>query len=562
MKNPTLYYANGNLRIKFPNWTEEEVSAFRESLICWKRSKRELWAKPIFLAYREIKEVLPNIEEEDSFSIFWNRYLLLSLELPNIESPTLQHLYTTQREPTSRLASIKRALLMAPPRSGKTVMVATALKHICQKFPPKDIVVVAPLSLLEAWQGELVRWLLVEWRNEGTLINLEIWWGIEDAQLVSREGVRVILTSPQVILGLYKRSTLCDYLESGSVRDRFLILDESFLYQNHEAQTTIAVKELSTYFEYCWLLSGMPSSNFLDDLYSQINILYPTIQSYWKFVERYCLLDVTYWGTNIVGNRPGAVEKFIEDFKDAVIQCEYPENMSDWILETVDCTLGEVQSAIYEELVVTSRVSAATLQSEKPLTIKNLLTLSTRLLQVVSNPALVEGYYVSAKMEKLIDLLLPETIPALVWVTHKQTAKWAAEEISNKFSPKVKILMGETPKQERQAIIEKFQKGELDVLILHPSVGKYGHTLSAARTAFYLEINFQAEPYYQSRFRGRVVGKEFPIRLIHLLARQPNGLETIDHLVYRTVCGRSNRAQQLTVGEFLEGISKPVVMQT
>jgi SNF2 family DNA or RNA helicase len=501
-----------------------------------------LWALPLYLAYVELKEQFPTMEEDGSI-------------FPVLEQPItlLQHnLFSTQIEPTKKLLNRKRALLMAPFRAGKTVMVLTALKTLCIQSRPVDIVIVAPLSLLSAWQAEVTKWLVAECRALGIPLQVEIWWNKTAAhEYLSNHITSIIITSPQVIHGLHKQNTLCDFFDDENSTNRFLILDESFLYQNKETQLSKSAYEFATYFEYCWLLSAMPASKFVDDLFSQLKILLPQIRSYWKFTRRYCLIQSTPWADQVVGNRPNAIEKIIEDFRDIVIQGNYPEDMPKHEPHVITCVMGPKQAAIYKELLTELKVKAETLGTHKPLTLKNLVTLSTRLLQVVSNPCLLDGVNESCKWDALPNLLIPANLPALVWVNHIQTGELIEQMIFNQVTNRVEKLTGQTPKQERGNVVDRFQQGLIDVLIVNPHVGKYGLTLSAAKTAIYLELSFHTEAYTQSLFRGLKAGNLHPAKIITLLATQPNDCKTIDHIAYQALKTSTNLAAKLTVGEFV-----------
>jgi len=556
MDSPILTYDESadKLVLKFPGWNRNQVDSIRENFICWSRKPRDeyLIAEPLALAMWEIKETFPKLEVSEQTKFILRGIINLKAE-PFEEKLELDSLYDIQRKPTARLHHMDRAIVTAAPGLGKTIIALTALRNRYVDIA----VIVVPLTSVDGWAKELREWYIPKY--DGLPCKVYIWKSISEVEpLLEDAGPIIVLTTPNVIVGMadlqseYGQGLAAIFFDATS-HDSFLILDESFLYQNRKANRTNVIEELATYFSTVWLLSGMPVSKVNDDLFTQLKILYPKVfRSYWKFVRRYCLLETNFWGTKIVGNKPDAGEKLKRDLIDIIIPCEYPKEIPQWIPSTEYCPMTPQQAAIYQEAKEKLMVQAKTLGSDKGLTIKSLLTLTTRLLQIASNPAIVGGYTGSGKWDRLLELLNSGKSPCLVWVKFIKTAHLLERMIEAQDKPwRVAVLTGATKPDKRYKIVEQFQNGEIDILILNAAIGKYSLTLTAAKVAYYLERDYDGEAYYQSLYRARRITSEHPVEIVSLLSTYPDGKPTIDQVVHNVLLERSQNAQLLTVGELL-----------
>jgi hypothetical protein len=119
-------------------------------------------------------------------------------------------------------------------------------------------------------------------------------------------------------------------------------------------------------------------------------------------------------------------------------------------------------------------------------------------------------------------------------------------------------MTGETPPELRQDIVDNFQAGNLDILIAHPAVGKFGLTLTKARTAIYVERSFNGDDYYQSLYRFRRIGTTVSPHVIHLVAQRPEGKNgsTIDQIIDRVLDYRKNSSLSITSGFIRDNLGK------
>ena len=80
-----------------------------------------------------------------------------------------------------------------------------------------------------------------------------------------------------------------------------IVCDEAHRIKNRKAKQTIGIKLLKTSYKFA--LTGTPIQNKPDDLWSILNWLNPFYsgESYWQFVNKFCEIEETYFGNQIIG---------------------------------------------------------------------------------------------------------------------------------------------------------------------------------------------------------------------------------------------------------------------
>jgi len=160
---------------------------------------------------------------------------------------------------------------------------------------------------------------------------------------------------------------------------------------------------------------------------------------------------------------------------------------------------------------------------------------------------LLDGDNESGKWEALPELMEYYPPPFLIWTSFTRTAHYLAEFLGGIVGQEVKMVIGETKIEDRNTYIKDFQEGKKKVLILNMETGSFGHTLTAARTAFYPERNYNSN-YFQSLHRVRRIGTVHSPNIVHLRSVYQDGSPTIDHLVHSLLDYRVNMIKDLTTG--------------
>lgn len=445
-----------------------------------------------------------------------------------------------QAEAAEWLAPKTGAMLALAPGLGKTrtAIVAAELRHH-RLGSPLGVLVVAPLSLLSVWKNEIEQW--------GTVpISIRVLHG--GTVLYQKAAVG----TPAIRWTITNYNTVAPSGEAPAVgKFDILICDESVMLKNRKTQRVKKLNAIRKNAKACWLVSGSPRTRHMDDLWAQLNMAITDpretfkVSSYWRFAQRYCEVLQNQWGWQILGDRPGSFDMIKKDFQNVIFSRSQNDvsDIPEWIEESIDCPMTEAQWQMYAQM---EEDAIASLPDGDELLSPNALSQLTRLIQIASNPVLVKGKNESGKWKALEEVLEYAPSPAVVWVSFIETAK----QLSAKL--KVPALTGATPVAERERIVADLQAGKLDVVIAHPGVGKFGLTMTKARSAIYLERTFDGDAYVQSMYRIRRIGTvESPLvyRLLSTPASSHTGRRrnTVDHIVDRILARKSEGAGS-TVG--------------
>lgn len=480
--------------------------------------------------------MFPNLERSTELDAWENELLSLNV----LDSLGSTSLLDQQKLSTSFLVKHRRALLGLAPGLGKTVCSLMAASEL-----GGNTLIVCPLTLTRNWRNEIWKWLkkpsAIWHQNYGPL------------------PYEFVITNYDTAVNY-----LDEYID---LEFDNLILDESILLKNrhrkevkdesgksHWEFTTIrveAMNKLAKSVNNVFLLSGSPTSKFYDDMWSQLHILDSTrFGSYWKFAERYCIVEKPKWGWKITGNKPDSDKMLINDLQD-IYFCRTQDQVTDlpdWIFDDIEIAMLPEQSKLYKKM---EESFMATLPAGDTVVASNVLSQMVRLIQIASNPMLIDGSPKSnfcAKWEAVPELLEFEKLPAIVWTTFIKTAEYMTKLLESK-GYKVGTLTGSTEESQRQQTVDDFQNGYLDVVVAHPGVGKFGLTLTAGRTAIYLERGYNGDDYYQSLHRIRRIGTKHSPHVIHLLSVLPEGrAKTIDHVIGDVLKFRKDSSISLTTG--------------
>lgn len=508
----------------------------------WKKAPENCWTAPI-----SIDKINGACSLFTDIDIDWSVRQWKQENARLVECPPQEDLFIFQNDAVKFLMTHPKVLLALAPGLGKTAVAARS----AELKKCKRILTIVPLSLMRNWSNELKKWY--------------------KTRPFSIERCHQKVPSGKATWTIANYDTILRYpAEFLKIPFDAVIIDESLMVKNRKAKRTrslsnfvqgkydkslipgrrgTGISVIRSMFPTVWLLSGAPVTKFYDDMWAQLNILDPKrFSSYWRFANTYCLSETDQWGTQIVANQPKAAERLKEDLSDAyffMTQKEALPNIPDWLFENgngnIEIEMSSEQCRIYDEMETMFRAQL----SEEPgdvIVAMNTLSRLVRLIQIASNPLLVGGPDDGAKWRAIMELSETIRTPAIIWTNFITTAEYLTKTLKGSQS-----LTGRTKEQDRQRIVNEFQAGEIPFLIAHPEVGKYGFTLTAGKSAVYLELGYNADHYYQSLYRLKRIGTiEAPV-INHLIAARPNGGgRTVDHVIRAIMKYRFDMIKDLT----------------
>jgi SNF2 family DNA or RNA helicase len=435
---------------------------------------------------------------------------------------------------------------------GKTVSTLTALRELKDEFEVHRTLVIAPLRVAnKTWPDELEEW----------------------AHLGGFSFSRVTGTAAQRRAGMRKRADLYfinrenvawlvgehfDDLEKPRPRQirpwiwDTVVIDESSSFKGHASQRFEHLKFVRRLFDRIIELTGTPSPHSLMDLWSQIYLLdrgatlgrtitdfrkrffeYDHYSSKWE--PRPHAEDVI---KNLLGDR--IISMNAEDY------LELPPVVNNYIR----VSMTDAERKQYEKMKRTAVLELA--ESGKKITAVNAGVLFGKLLQM-SNGAVYtddQGNWEllhDHKIDALMEILeFQENLPAIVVYNYKSDLARIKKALS-----RTKLKFKEIREKGAEA---EWDRGELDVLILHPASAGHGLNLhkSGCRNMTLFGLNPSLELYMQ--VIARLTGghrRQAGVVINHIVCDRTQDDTVIDILKHRgDQQGRIKEAVKVLVGEY------------
>jgi len=429
-----------------------------------------------------------------------------------------------QKEGVAFLTARKTGLLAFEQGLGKTLVAIKAFAAVRQQGRADALLVICPNSLKRNWAVEFARF------------QSDIEVAIVEGPPRSRRRALSEVTVPVVILSYETaRTEVPSVLALLARRRTVLVLDESHAVKNRASLTSIAAQHFAPRCEYRWLLSGTPVTNSAADLWAQVGIIAAgqPLGTFESFMASYG-----------EGHQAEALRARIAPFllrrrKDECLDLP-AKSVTDIRIE-----LPAWQRALYNRMRDKLVCEVQTMTGEEfrtyaPTALAKLLRLS----QLASNPALLlpteprlPGKF--AELDELVDEIVDGSGEKLiVWSHYVGTL----EAIATRYRHLAPLtLYGETPSEERQAIVSRFQTdGDVRLLVANPAAGGAGFTLTAARYAIYETLSWRYDHYAQSQDRIHRIGQERPVTYLRLIAS-----DTIEEVIVQALERKSRLAQAL-----------------
>jgi len=154
-----------------------------------------------------------------------------------------------------------------------------------------------------------------------------------------------------------------------------------------------------------------------------------------------------------------------------------------------------------------------------------ILAALTRLRLAACHPALVDDVLDEARVRPatkhkallaLLDELRESGHHALVFsqfVSHLRLAERFAREVGLR----TQHLTGETPGRERQALVDRFQQGDVDAFFISLKAGGFGLNLTRATTVVHLDPWWNPATEDQASDRAHRIGQTLPVTVVRLV---------------------------------------------
>ncbi|KAA0548540.1 DEAD/DEAH box helicase [Bacillus sp. BGMRC 2118] len=507
--------------------------ANREGLRFWDVLEQEL--------LQEEREA--NIEELESAQLFRHiqieindqlsgmiRKLTEAKELPPIEVPSTfkGELRPYQQHGVEWLSFLRGfgfgACLADDMGLGKTVQMITYFLHVKEKEKPKTpALIICPTSVLGNWQRELEKF--------APSLNVQLHYGSH-----RKKGnlFKQSIKNADIVITSYGLAHL-DLEELQDVQWSSLCIDEAQNIKNADTKQSRSVRSLTGTHHIA--LTGTPMENRLSELwaiYDFINRGY--LGSLHQFHKRF----VVPIERDHEKERVEMLQKMIRPFllrrtkKDQEVALNLPDKQE----QKEYCALTVEQASLYEQLVKDTfeQIEALTGMQRKGLVLKML----GKLKQVCNHPGLYlkeekprDVVTRSNKMEKLAELvqnIRDQEESCIIFTQYISMGNMIREFLENEFKEPVRFLHGGTPKTERDRMIQDFQEGKQQFLILSLKAGGTGLNLTAANHVIHYDRWWNPAVENQATDRAYRIGQTKFVH-VHKLITTGTLEEKIDEML-------------------------------
>mgnify|MGYP003108987394 FL=1 len=330
-----------------------------------------------------------------------------------------------------------------------------------------------------------------------------------------------------------------------------IAVDESTTIKNPKAQRTKNLLKLALNTKYRRILTGFPVTQSPLDLYSQSAFLSTDLigfNSFYSFQNRYAKVINRNMGARtfrqVVGYQN--LEELtgrVADFSYRVLKKECLD-LPDKVYQRREVELTTEQKKVYKQL---KDYAIAELASHELVSVTSVLTQILRLHQVVCGFVRQdqgdEVEIPSNRLDELINILQEVQGKTIIWANYQYDIKRILKKLHDITGVEsVATYYGETPDEDRQEIIRRFQdpNSELKYLISNTQTGGYGITLTEASNVIYYSNNYDLEKRLQSEDRAHRIGQTNKVTYIDLVAKG-----TVDEKIVKALRNKLDLAQEV-----------------
>ena len=381
---------------------------------------------------------------------------------------------------------------------GKTLQVIALIEDIKSELP---CIVVAPSSLIYNWKDEVEKFSKV--------LNCKCILGNqENRKKILNEEADLYITSYD-----YMRRDI-DLYENKEFE--YVILDEAQYIKNQKTQNAISVKKLKARHKLA--LTGTPIENSLAELWSIFDFLMPN----YLFNYHYFLL---HYENDIVRNDDEDKKKRLKQLVSPFIlrrnKKEVLTELPDKIEKTQLIEFSEDENKLY--LAHLAQVNNELNMMDENMNKIEVLAMLTRLRQLCCEPRLLFDniYHTSSKLKACTDLIvnLKENNQRVLLFSSFTSALNLIEEELNILGVSYLKLTGQTSKEKRKELIEKFQNGKADVFLISLKAGGTGLNLTAAQAVIHFDPWWNVSAQNQATDRAYRIGQEKNVQVFKLVMK-------------------------------------------
>ena len=439
--------------------------------------------------------------------------------------------FSHQRETTNFILNHDRVLITSDPGTGKTRAVLDAFAELVKQNPDSRMLVLAPLSILQAsWVEDIEKFT--------PHLTCVVAYS-KNREKAFKESANIIITNHDAIKWLDKNKKYIDQFDT-------ICIDEFTAYKNRTSQRSKAAGRVIKSFDRRIAMSGTPNGNTIRDIWHPTKLVDDGERlgpSFYPFQQQVCTPKLIQLGNRVVTewlDKDNAEEMVAVQLQDITIRHKL-EDCIDMPEQTVTMRKVTLPKRIQQQYETFAKDSVlytgkATINAiNAGVKVKKLLQLCTG--AVYKDDGTSEGIH--TERYDLVMELVKQRKHSLVAFNWKHERD-ALVQLAEKRDYTYEVIDGETPAHKRSNIVERFQAGQLKVLFAHPQSAGHGLTLTKATTAIWCSPTYNAEHFQQFNRRIHRSGQTQKTETILIAARN-----TWEEQVYAKLNGKLNRMESL-----------------
>lgn len=392
---------------------------------------------------------------------------------------------------------------------GKTVTTLTAIRELkYDRFAVRRVLVIAPKKVAEGtWTREKDKW-------DHTRI-------LRVSPVLGSQAKRIRALNTPADLYIINRENVCwlvDYYRNSWPFD-MVVVDESSSFKSHSAKRFKALAGISEKIDRMVELTGTPSPNGLEDLWSQVYLLdggERLGKRYTQFRERYFQPDRRGADGMVYSYaaKPGTEQSILDKISDICISMKAEDylQLPDITYHEIPVELDAKAEKAYREL---ERKMVLELPEEEEISVTSAAALSNKLLQLANGAVYDEDRSVhevhGCKIEAFLELV--ESLqgkPVLVFYNFQHDRERILKALSGSG---LRVRELKTTRDE-----DDWNAGQIDVLLTHPASSAYGLNLQqGGNHVVWFGLTWNYELYTQANKRLHRQGQTEKVIIHHLV---------------------------------------------
>lgn len=415
-----------------------------------------------------------------------------------------------QQHCIDQIILIKKLGLFLDMGLGKTVTTLTAIKELkYNRFLVRKVLVIAPKKVAEGtWTKEKDKW------DHTKMLRV--------SPALGSQAKRIRALNTPADLYIINRENVCwlvDYYRNEWPFD-MVVIDESSSFKSHSAKRFKALASVGSHIDRMVELTGTPSPNGLEDLWSQVFLLdggERLGKRYTQFRERYFQPDKRGADGMVYSYeaKPGTEQSILDRISDICISMKAEDylQLPDIVYHEIPVELDAKSAKVYYELE--RKMVLQLPEDEEEISVASAAALSNKLLQLANGALYDEDRQVhevhNCKIEAFMELI--ESLqgkPVLVFYNYQHDRDRILAALSG---TRLRVRELKTTQDE-----DDWNARQIDVLLTHPASSAYGLNLQqGGNHVIWFGLTWNYELYTQANKRLHRQGQKEKVIIHHLV---------------------------------------------